>query len=100
MSSYETVIIAAFAFVVPVVVVAAVVVVVDDVILVDVLKASPKTASHSGLCSLDRGLQPMPHQPPTGCPRIKFTSCTQFYKEYKEQIITKIFMSMDARQHF
>ena len=21
----------------------------------------------------------------TGCPRIKFTSCTQFYKEYKEQ---------------
>ena len=23
----------------------------------------------------------------TGCPRIKFTSCTQFYKEYKEQKI-------------
>ena len=29
---------------------------------------------------------------PTGCPRIKFTSCAQFYKEYKEQIITKIFL--------
>ena len=36
----------------------------------------------------------------TGCPRIKFTSCTQFYKAYKEQITTKIFMSMDVRQHF
>ena len=37
---------------------------------------------------------------PTGCPKIKFTSCTRFYKEYKEQVITKIIMSMDARQHF
>ena len=36
----------------------------------------------------------------TGCPKIKFTSCTQFYKEYKVQKITKIFMSMNARHHF
>ena len=36
----------------------------------------------------------------TGCPRTKFTSRSHFYKEYKEQIKTKIFMSMDMRQHF
>ena len=29
-----------------------------------------------------------------------FTSCTKFYKEYKEQVITKIIMSMDEGKHF
>ena len=36
----------------------------------------------------------------TRCPKIKFTSFIQFCKEYKEQKITSIFMSMDVWQHF